>query len=85
MPIPTTSILDGMTDADLRAALATAQKALIDLSVGAKPVSVAYTQGNGSRSVTYSKTEIPQINALIYAIQTKLGISPGRRPIRFRF
>lgn len=85
MPIQTTSLLDGMTPAELRAALATAQKALIDLTVGAKPVSVAYTQGNGSRAVTYAKADIPQINALIASIQAQLGISSGRRPMRFRF
>ncbi|NUB12537.1 phage head-tail adapter protein [Azospirillum brasilense] len=80
-----TSILDGMTDADLRALLPKLQAALIELSMGKKVQAVAYTQGNGSRSVTYTPTSAAQVTAMITAVQQKLGMSSGRRPIRFRF
>lgn len=85
MAYPTTSILDGMADADLRALLPKLQSALIELSMGKKVQAVAYTQGNGSRSVTYTPTSAAQVTAMITAVQQKLGMSSGRRPIRFRF
>jgi hypothetical protein len=76
-------ILAGMSEAQLRAALATAQKAYIDLQIGQKVVSVSYAQGNGSRSITYQPTDLPQVTALIQAIQRQLGIGSSRRAVRF--
>lgn len=81
-----TSILAGMSDDQVRAALAMAQKSLVDLQTGNKPVSVAYTQGNGSRSVTYTKAELPQLIGFIKLCQAQLGIvTSPRRPIRVVF
>ncbi|RJF81662.1 phage head-tail adapter protein [Azospirillum cavernae] len=79
------TILAGMSDTALRTALASLQKALIDLSLGQKAVTVSYTQGNGARSVSYGQTDSARITAQIVAIQTQLGIGRGRRPIHFRF
>lgn len=78
-------ILAGMTEAQLRAALAAAQQAYIDLSTGGKPVSVAYTQGNGSRSITYVQTDLPKIAALIQTIQRQLGIGSRRHAVGFLY
>lgn len=78
-------ILDGMTEPQLRAALAAAQKAYIDLSTGGKAVSVAYTQGNGSRSITYVQTDLPKITALIQTIQRQLGIGSRRQAVGFLY
>lgn len=81
-----TSLLAGMPTATLQASLAAAQQAYIELSSGTKGESYSYTQGDGARAVTYTKTNIPQLIALIRCLQLQLGIvSQGRRPIRFRF
>lgn len=81
---PTTSIFAGMSTTQLQTALATAQKAYIDLASGAKAVTINYTQGDGAKSVTYQQTSLANLNMLIKQLQAQLGIvSRGRRPIRF--
>jgi hypothetical protein len=80
---PATSIFAGMTTQQLQAALASAQRAYLDLSTGGKVVTAAYTQGDGSRSVTYTAASLPNLVALIKQLQAQLGIvCHGRRPIR---
>lgn len=70
----------------LQQALAAAQQAYIDLSTGAKGESYTYSQGDGARSVTYSKANIAELAALIRQLQQQLGlIGRARRPLRFRF
>lgn len=79
-------LLAGLPTAKLQAALAEAQQAYLDLSTGAKGVSYAYTQGDGSKAVTYTQTNISQLAALIRQLQVQLGlISRTRRPARFTF
>lgn len=81
-----TSILAGMSTAALQTALANAQQAYLDLSTGAKGVSFSYTQGDGTKTVTYSPAEIHNLTALIKQLQVQLGmISRPRRPVRFNF
>lgn len=84
---PNSSLLAGaMTRDQLQAALTSAQQAYLDLSTGAKGVSFSYTQGDGTRSVTYQQTDIGQLTALIQLLQAQLGIV--RRPrvaLRFRY
>lgn len=73
-----------MSNTQLQAALATAQQAYLDLSSGAKVVTASYTQGDGSKSVTYTAASLPNIVALIKQLQAQLGIvRHGRRPQRF--
>ncbi|MBD2781943.1 gpW family head-tail joining protein [Xenorhabdus szentirmaii] len=79
-----TSFLTGMSREQLQAALNAAQQAYIELSTGAKGVSFSYTQGDGTRSVSYQQTSLGDLLALIQAIQTELGIAT-RRPIRVRY
>lgn len=80
------SILTGMNPATLQAALASAQQAYLDLSTGAKGESYSYSQGDGSKSVTFTRANIAQLSVLIRQLQTELGIiSRSRRPVRFRF
>lgn len=82
----TTSIFAGMPTAALQAALANAQQAYLDLSTGAKGESYSYSQGDGAKSVTYTKANIGALVALIKQLQVQLGITQrGRRPVRFRF
>lgn len=73
-----------MDTAGLRASLAAAQQAYIDLSTGAKGESYSYTQGDGSKSVTYTRANLPALANIIQLLQSQLGIVPrARRPIRF--
>ncbi|UAN52209.1 phage head-tail adapter protein [Serratia sp. JSRIV002] len=84
---PNTSLLAGaMTPEQLQAALAKAQQAYIDLAAGSRGVSFSYTQGDGTRSVSYQQSSIADLMALIQLLQAKLGIVPRpRRPMRFKF
>jgi len=81
-----TSILAGRSTVQLQADLAQLQQAYIDLSSGAKGESYSYTQGDGAKSVTYTRANISQLVAAIREIQVQLGIiTRGRRPIRLVF
>ncbi|WP_428492152.1 gpW family head-tail joining protein [Rhodopila sp.] len=83
---PRTSIFAGMSNPQLQTALANAQQAYLDLSSGAKVVTVAYAQGDGSKSVTYTAASISNIVMLIKELQAQLGIiRRARAPIRFAF
>lgn len=81
---PNSSLLAGRPTAQLQTDLANAQQAYIDLSSGAKAVTLSYTQGDGSKSVTYTPADLAALSALIKMLQMQLGIvTRGRRPIRF--
>lgn len=80
------SMLEGMTHDQLKTALVVAQQARLDLLSGNKGVSFSYTQGDGTRSVSYQQTSIDQLMALILELQAKLGmIARPRSPIRVRY
>nr|WP_315400119.1 gpW family head-tail joining protein [uncultured Duganella sp.] len=79
-------LLAGMQTSALQTALKNAQQAYIDLSTGAKGESYSYTQGDGSRAVTYTKANLADLTALIQILQAQLGIvRRPRRAVRFRF
>ncbi|CAI1576723.1 gpW [Serratia proteamaculans] len=84
---PNSSLLAGaMTRDQLQAALTSAQQAYLELSTGTKGVSFSYTQGDGTRSVSYQQTDIGQLMALIQLLQAQLGIvSRPRRALGFRY
>ncbi len=83
---PNSSLLAGRSTAQLQTDLNNAQQAYIDLSSGAKAVSLSYTQGDGSKTVTYTPADIGALSALIRTLQLQLGIIPrGRKPLRFNF
>jgi hypothetical protein len=68
-----TSLLAGaMTDDQLRDAKA--QQAYIDLATGSHGVSFSYTQGDGTRSVSYQQSTLADLLALIQLLQAQLGI-----------
>lgn len=76
----------GMTNDELRAALAAAQAAYARLMTGAQGVSFSYTQGDGTRSVTYSAANLAHLAAYIKQLQQQLGIvCRARAPIRFTY
>jgi hypothetical protein len=60
---PTTSDLAGLPVPTLQAWLLQAQQALHDLSTGNKGESYSYTQGDGARSVTYTRANINDLRA----------------------
>ncbi|AXF75098.1 gpW family protein [Erwinia tracheiphila] len=83
---PSESIFAGMTRAQKQQALTNAQQALLDLMSGEKGVTFSYTQGDGTRSVTYQQTSMSDLRMLIRQLQADLGmISRPRRPARFRW
>lgn len=83
---PNRSLLAGMQTSALQKALASAQQAYLDLSTGAKGESYSYTQGDGSKSVTYTKANIADLGALIRSLQAQLGIvQRPRRALTPRF
>jgi hypothetical protein len=74
----------GWTRAAKEAALLSAQQALMDLSTGNKGESFAYTQGDGSKSVSYTRADIGTLQNLIQSLKYSLGMAGGRRrPIGF--
>lgn len=83
---PSRSILVGIDTDTLQARLTQLQQAYLDLSSGAKGESYSYTQGDGAKSVTYSRANIGQLTMAIRQLQAQLGIikSP-REAIRVRF
>lgn len=78
----TTSAFAGMSQDQLRAVLATAQTALIDLVTGGKPVMVTYVQGDGTRSVSYARTDELKLRNLIRELSGALGLLRPRRALR---
>lgn len=76
---PQTSILAGMSVAQLQAFLVQAQNALITLRLGMSPVTVQYSQADGSKSTTFRATDMGSLTALIMQLQMQLGIPGVRR------
>lgn len=73
----------GMTEAQLRAALALAQTAYIEIMTGGKAVTLSYAQGDGAKSVTRQMTSPAGVLAFIMMLEQALGICGSRRrPLR---
>lgn len=82
----TTGVLAGMPRAQLERALADAQQAYLLLSTGSKYESVSFAQGDGSKSVSYTRANLAQLVMLIKTLQAQLGLIPrARAPLRFLF
>lgn len=79
------SVFDGMTQVQLRAALASAQAALIDLQTGKAVSSLSYSQGDGAKSITRRVTSVAEVTQLITQLQRALGIGGRRRAMGFVF
>lgn len=83
---PATSLLAGIPREQLQVSLANAQMAYLQLSSGTKVESASYTQGDGTRSVTYTRADLAQLANVIQQLQMQLGIVPrARKPVRFWF
>jgi len=79
------SIFDGLSPEQLRAALTSAQLALIELQSGRAIASVSYTQGDGAKSLSRRVTTVAEVTQLILQLQRALGIGRRRRAMGFRF
>lgn len=84
MFVPRTNNFTGVPRETLQQWLANAQQALNNLNTGAKGESYSYTQGDGSKSVTYTRANLGQLQAYILELQYALGIR-RRRAIRAIF
>jgi hypothetical protein len=84
-PDPATSVFAGMTTAQLRLALVSAQNAYLTLSTGGMRASISYTQGESSKSATFTKGDLGAISQLIRQLQWMLGLAPTARQRPFRF
>lgn len=77
------SMFSGMTPEQLQALLARAQTAYADLMMGSKGESFTYTQGDGTKSVTYTRANIANLTFLVSQLKQALGMPGSRRaPIR---
>ena len=83
---PNRSILAGMDTAVLQQRLAQMQQDYLDLSSGRRTMTASYAQGDGSKSITYTKAELGQLVMAIRQLQAQLGIiDQPRRAIRPTF
>jgi len=74
-----TSILDGISADALRAQLAQMQQIYLDLMSGNKVQGASYTQGDGSRSVTYTMANISDLVQAILGVQSQIDALTGQR------
>lgn len=80
------SLLAGIPRESLQVSLQNAQQAYLQLSSGGKVETATYTQGDGSKSITYTRANIAQLANVIMMLQKQLGIdSRPRQPLRFEF
>lgn len=78
--------LSAVPRAQLQAWLNEALQARHQLTVGTKPTVVLYSAGEGSRSVTFARASLPNLNAYINELMQALGTGHGRsRGIRVNF
>lgn len=64
--------------ATLQANLAAAQAAYDALSRGVLPQTVSYAEGQGQRSVTYTRANLGELVSYIESLQTQLGYRARR-------
>jgi hypothetical protein len=64
----------GMLPAQLAAQRSKLQEVLLSLAAGEKAVTVAYAQGTGSRSVTFTPADENRIRGLIRQMNSALGV-----------
>lgn len=85
-PCPPYNPYEGWTRDALLAALRSAQQAEMDLVMGNKGEAFAYTQGDGQKSVTYTRADLGNLQQLIQKLKYALGMCGGRRrPITFTY
>ena len=74
--------LIGVPDATLQSWLTACQQAIQDLTTGGKVQTAAYTQGDGSKSVTYTAADLNALRMRAQMLGQALGLVRHRRPMR---
>lgn len=74
--------LVGLTTQQMQAMLTAVQTAIQELTVGGKAYAVAYAQGDGSKSVTYSQADLGALRMRARMLAAALGLVNKRRAIR---
>ena len=82
---PSRSIMAGVPTSTLQTWLLNAQTAYNNLALGSLSESISYAQGNGNRSVTYTRANQAQLVALIMLLQRQLGLVGPRHALRPTF
>lgn len=82
---PSTTMLAGVSREVLLQWLTEAQTAYQALMTGSKGESYSYTQGDGTKSITYTRASLPQLAGYITQLQMQLGMRGGRRSMRMRY
>jgi len=73
-----TSILDGIDISTLQLRLKNMQEAYLDLTTGGKLEVASYGQGDGSKSVTYTRANIAALTQAIISVQTQIDRLTGQ-------
>ena len=79
---PPTGLLTGVDPATLQQWLGQAQAAYAALMTGARVATASYSQGDGSKSVSYTPAQATMLAGWIMQLQRQLGIGGRRRPLR---
>lgn len=74
--------LIGISDAQLQTWLTAVQLAIQELTVGGKVSTVSYAQGDGSKSVTYTQSDLSALRMRARMLAAALGLARPRRAIR---
>lgn len=77
--LPRTSILDGLSLPVLEARLLSLQTAALELQAGAKLAQATYTQGDGTKSVTYTQANVADLTQAILTVQRQIDLLNGMR------
>jgi hypothetical protein len=78
--------LAGLTQPQLLQLQSSLLQAMIALTSGAKVATASYTQGDGSKSVTYQLTDQASVTQTLMLVNRALGLpSQSRRPMRIRY
>jgi hypothetical protein len=77
------TILAGIPQATLLTWQAQLQAAVINVALGANPLSLSYSQGDGSsKSITHNIVNQMQAQNLLQLVNRCLGLPAARRPMR---
>jgi hypothetical protein len=58
------------------------QQAMLNIALGSQPLSLSYTQGDGSKSITHNIVSVAQAQNLLQLVNRCLGLPAVRRPMR---
>jgi hypothetical protein len=75
------TVLAGIPAATLQLWQQQLQQALLNVAIGAKPITLSYAQADGRKEVSYNVTGMMQIRGLLDLVNRCLGYPPSRVPM----